>query len=122
MQSPYLSAYYHQFPVRLTLDTGATTNMMRDSFARSIAVPIRSASQMARQANGVTPLEVVGEVHCELSRGTYRFTLDALVVKQLDVDVLAGNPFLVLNYIAVRPARRQIVVGGEDVVHYGPQP
>ena len=93
-----------------------------DSFARSIAVPIRPASQMARQADGITPLEVVGEVHCELLRGTYRFTLDALVVKQLDVDVLAGNPFLVLNDIAVRPARSQIVVGDEDVVHYGPQP
>ena len=66
--------------------------------------PISPASQMARQANGITPMDVVGEVHCSLTQGSTTLELDALVVRQLDVDILAGNPFMVRNDIGVRPA------------------
>ena len=67
---------------------------------------------MAQQPDGVTPLDVIGEVHCRegegvreprviLSRGSLGLRLDALVVKQLDLGVLAGNLFLFTNDIAV---------------------
>ena len=119
IQSPYLKVYYKQHPVSLTIDTGATTNMIRACFATHIGLPVKSASQLARQADGVTPLDVVGEVHCTLTREGKVFQLDALVVKQLDVDVLAGNPFMVTNDIATRPAKKQIVIGGSEIVFYG---
>ena len=67
----------------------------------------------------MTPMDVIGEVHSSLTRGQSTFELDALVVRQLDVDILAGNPFMVHNDIGVRPAKRQIVIGGSEVVHYG---
>ena len=121
IQSPYLNCFYESHPVKITLDTGATTNMVSHDLASKIGLPISHASQMARQADGVTPLDVVGEVHCVLSRGSRTFQLDALVVKRLDVDVLAGNPFLVSNDIATRPAKRQIVIGGSQIVYYGAQ-
>ncbi len=121
IQSPFLNTYYNQHPVRLTLDTGATTNMVKHSFAKLISVQIKHASQMARQADGVTPLGVIGEVHCDLTRTGRTFMLYALVVKQLDVEVLAGNPFLVANDIAVRPAKWQIIIGGSEIIQYGPQ-
>ena len=75
--------------------------------------------QKARQVDGVTPLDVVGEVHCRITRGHSSFLLDVLVVRQLDVDVLAGNPFMETNDVAVRLAKRQIIIGGKEVVHYG---
>ena len=59
-------------------------------------------------------MDVIGEVHCSLTRGQWTFELDALVVRQLDVDILAGNPFMVRNDIGVRPAKRQIVIGDTD--------
>jgi hypothetical protein len=121
IQSPFLNAYYLHHPLCLILDTGATTNMIKASLAQAIDLPMKPASQMARQADGVTPLDVIGEVHCQLTRDGHTFALDALVVKQLDVDILAGNPFLVTNDIATRPAKRQIVIGGTDVISYGPQ-
>ena len=119
VQSPVLSTFYESHPVPLTLDTGTTSNMIRESSARLFGFPITPASQMARQADGVTPMDVTGEVHCTLTRGDKSFELDALVVRQLDVDILAGNPFMVRNDIAVRPAHRKIIIGGSDVVHYG---
>ena len=121
IQSPYLNVYYKQHPVRLTIDTGATTNMVRASTAKHIGLPIKPATQLAHQADGVTPLNVVGELHGVVTRGSKSFQLDALVVQNLDVDILAGNPFLVTNDIATRPAKQQIIIAGKDIVHYGPQ-
>ena len=46
IQSPVLSTFYHQHPVRLTLDIGATTNMIQGSFAEAIDLPISPASEM----------------------------------------------------------------------------
>ncbi|CAB4008750.1 Retrovirus-related Pol poly from transposon opus [Paramuricea clavata] len=119
VQSPVLRTFYNEHPIQLTLDTGATSNMVRASSATAYGFPVSPASQMARQADGVTPMDVVGEVHCSLIRGSSTFELDALVVRQLDVDILAGNPFLSKNDIAIRPAKREILIGGTDVVHYG---
>ena len=118
VQSPVLNTFYHEHPVQLTLDTGATSNMVRASFAKLYGFPITPASQMARQADGVTPMDVIGEVHCSLTRGHKTFELDALVVRQLDVDILAGNPFMVRNDIGVRPAKRQIEIGGTEIISY----
>ena len=118
-QSPYLSCFYNQYPVRVTLDTGATTNLVSQSFVTSIDLPIKPASQFARQADGHKPIDVVGEISCTLHRGDSNFCLDALVVRKLDVDVLAGNPFLTVNDIATHPAKRQVIVGGKDIVSYG---
>ena len=112
VQSPYLSCFYNQYPVRVTLDTGATTNLVSQNFAISIDLPIKPASQFARQA-------VVSEISCTLHRGDSNFCLDALVVRKLDVDVLAGNSFLTVDDIATRPAKRQVIVGGKDIVSYG---
>ena len=110
VQSPVLHTFYHQHPVQLTLDTGATSNMVRASPAQPYGFPITPASQMARQADGVTPMDVIGEVHCSLTRGQWTFELHDLVVRQLDVDILANNPFMARNDNGVRPAKRQIEI------------
>ena len=118
VQSPVLNIFYHEQPVQLTLDTGATSNMVRASSVKLYGFPITPASQMACQADGVTPMDVIGEVRCSLTRGQWTFELDALVVRQLDVDILAGNPLLVRNDIGVRPAKRQIEIGGARIISY----
>ena len=118
VQSPVLNTFYHEHPVPLTLDTGATSNMVCASSAKLYGFPITLASQMAHQADGVTPMDVIGEVHCSLTRGQWTFELDALVVRQLDVDILAGNPFMVLNDIGVRPGKRQTEIGGTEIISY----
>ena len=60
---------------------------------------------MARQADGVIPLDVKGEIHGTFTRTKMTSQLDALVVDRLDVDVLAGDPFMVTNGVATRPAK-----------------
>ena len=118
VQSPYLRVYHGRHPVRLIIDTGATTNMVKGSFARCIGLPVSAASQMAHQADRVIPLNVVCKVHCYITRKGKQFELDALVVEGLDVEVFAGCPFMVTNDIATRPDRQQIVIDGSEIVYY----
>ena len=61
--------------------------MIKASVTRSIAAAISKTSQQTLQADGVTPLIVVGEIHLTLSRAGKHLTFDALVVEDLDVDV-----------------------------------
>ena len=95
--------------------------MIWDTFVKSAGLPMQRASQLARQADGETPLDVIGEVHCQFTRGKHHFQFDGLVVNKLDVDVLAGNPFLARNDIYARPSMRQVIIQGHDVIPYGPQ-
>ena len=118
-QSPFLHAFYSHHPLRLTINTGAETNMMRASLARHISAKVTKSSQSALQADGRTPLAVVGETRLPLIRHGRPLTLEALVVEDLDVDILAGTPFMTSNDITVRPARREIIIAGCDVASYG---
>ena len=118
LKSPHFKAFYKHYPVQLTLDTGVETSMIKSSLTRSIGAPITKSSQQALQADGLTPLAVVGETRLLLSRADKHLALDALVVDDLDVDVLAGTPFLIVNEISVRPAKCQVRIQDSEVIYY----
>ena len=40
-------------------------------------------------------------------------------MNELDVDILAGIPFMLTNDISVRPAKQQILIGDTNTVHCG---
>lgn len=117
---PVLKAFYNHTPIKITLDSGATSDMVRESFARSVGMRIHPASQLARQADGVSALDVHGEVHCTLTRGDRVFYLDALVVGKLSDDILGGCPFMFVNKIGVNPELWEITIEGTEVIKYGP--
>ena len=118
-QSPHFKAFYKQYPLKITLDSGAEISMIKTSVAQHIGATITKSNQCALQADGITPLVIVGETHLVLSRDNLDLKLDALVVNDLDVDILAGIPFMAVNDISVRPAKQQILIGDTYVVHYG---
>ena len=68
----------------------------------------------------MTPLAVAGETRLILSRAEKQLALDALVVDDLDVDILAGTPFLIANDITVRPAKCQVRIQDSEIIHYEP--
>ena len=43
-------------------------------------------------------------------------------MNELDVDILAGIPFMSTNDISVRPAKQQILIGDTNIVHCGTSP
>ena len=54
-----------------------------------------------------------------LQRDNHELYLESLVVNELDVDILAGIPFMTSNDISLRPAKHQIVIGNSNIIHYG---
>ena len=106
--SPYLDCYYHQHTMEITLDTGAETNMIRSSVVRAVDAPISKNNQRAFQADGKTPLKVVGETKMVFQHGKLSLVFAALVVDELDLDILGGVPFISSNDIAIRTSKRLV--------------
>ena len=117
-QSPHMKAYYNQHVVHITVDSGAEISMIRASIAEHIGVQVNETKQHALQADGSTPLETIGETHFDVVRDNLTLRIEALVVKDLDVDILAGIPFMSANDISIRPAKHLIMVGDNDAIQY----
>ena len=84
----------------------------------SIGAPITKSSQQALQADGLTLLAVDGETRLILSRANKHLALDAFVVDDLDVDVIAGTPLLIATDSSVRPAKCQVRIQDSKVIYY----
>ena len=118
-QSPYMDMFYGHHTTRVTIDSGATGNMIRASTAKRLGAHITESSQSAHQADGSSPLTITGETRLRLTRDNHTFMFEGLVVDNLDVDILAGTPFMSVNDIAIRPAKRLITLGDGSAITYG---
>ena len=76
-KSPHFKAFYKQYPVKLTLDTGAEISMIKASVAQHIGTVIKKSNQSALHADGITPRVIVGETHIMLSRDNIELALGA---------------------------------------------
>jgi len=104
--------------VNVTCDCGATSSLIRHDIAIKIQLPIVPTSHSARQADGKTKLTACGEVHTILTRGSLKFKLDAVVVKDLDVAILGGIPFLKDNNIVLDIPHDQIIIDNKHIIKY----
>ena len=117
-----MDLFFKHHPTRVKLDSGATGNLIRASFAQYIGAPIQNSNQTVYQPDGQSSLKVIGETNITLSRDKHYFTLEALVIENIDVDVLAGVPFMTANDIAFSPSRRQILLSDGTILEYCAQP
>jgi hypothetical protein len=81
--SPHLDVFCGHDHVCLTLDTGATGNMIRASTAHRLHSKIDPTRQSAHQADGSSPLRVVGETHLQFTSGSTTFVFEGLVVEDI---------------------------------------
>lgn len=89
------------------------------STVQKLQVEIYKGAQSAHQADGSSPLKVIGETKLSFTRGQHLFQFEGLVVENLDVEVLAGTPFMEANDIAVLPAKRRIKLADSAFYTYG---
>ena len=118
-KSPMMLCFYRHIPISVCLDTGAETNLICESIAKSMNLKYSKTDQGAVQADEKTPLTVIGEISgIKLNKGAFVFNLDALVVKGDLSYIVAGEPFLEENDIAIRPAKRLIIIQGRENIPY----
>ena len=95
-QSPYLHTFHNHHAVRVVIYSGATGNMIRNDTALRLGCKIKHSSQSAHQADGSSPLTIVGETTIFIARKNNTFQFCGLVVKKSgcrDVgwDTIYGN-------------------------------
>ena len=118
--SPVLILTKDDEPCTVTLDTGATCNVVSEETARRMGATILPTSQKVRMADGRSNLEVVGETEVTLYRNSKPFHLSAIVCRYTDTEILAGMPFMKINDIAVRPYSDEVIINGSEFVKYNP--
>ena len=119
--SPFLDAFHKSDPVRITIDGGAIGDFMSLTEARRLGVTIKKTNMKANQADGCSPLEVVGEVHLNFRRDNHVLKFNGLVVKKLDEGILGGTPFQLNNDIGTR-VKQNLVTVGDDKYFYDHSP
>ena len=105
-------------PVHVMLDCGANVSFITVTHCRLFGIDkfIKPAGQLALQADGITQLQVKGELHMILTRTTSKgeylhLKFDALVVDKLNnCDVIGGQNFLIENHIDIYPRKRKISI------------
>ena len=110
--------FYKHIPLKVVIDSGAKTNMIRESVAKQLGASVQTSSHRALQADGQSSLIVTDETSITFNCGKQSFILEALVVSNLECDVLAGVPFMIHNDTSVRPSKRLVLVGDENVCEY----
>ena len=113
--------FYAHHPVHVTIDSGATGNMIHHTVIQHLGCQVTPSSQSIHQADGSSPLHVVGETRFPFTHKGHTFTFEGLIVENLDIDVVAGTPFMESNDIAVRPAKRQVIICDGTIHNYGSQ-
>ena len=87
--------------VKITVDTGAVINIVREAVVIALKGKIVKAVQGASQADGKSPLEIVGETTLKFTQNNLEFVLHGLVARNVDDDILAGMPFMDDNDLTV---------------------
>ena len=83
-------------------------------------MPISPTSHSASQADGKTHMRACGGVHVKLARSQLFFYLQAVVISDLDCDILV--PFMRDNDIQLDIPRHCIIIQGKHKISYDPGP
>ena len=89
---------YNKHVVNITVDSGAEISMIWASVTEHIRVKVNQTKQHAPQADNSILLENIGGTHFRVVRDNLSLHIEALVVKDLDVDIIATylGPTLIL--------------------------
>ena len=108
--SAILSVFLYDEVIHLTLDSGCTGNIIRLDVVERLNIPMKPTKVKARQADNKTFLDVRGQISVSFVRGKISFKFDAIVVKSLGPEALAGTPFQKDNDIMTDFVNEQIIV------------
>ena len=84
--------------LQVTVDSGATSNIVSLRTARACGMRLLNTSQGAKQLDG-SQVKTCGEVDVILNFGAKRLRLAAIVIENADADILGGIPFCRNNNI-----------------------
>ena len=108
--SAVFSVFYEDQVMHLTIDSGCTGNLIRLNVVEEMNIDMKPTKVKAKLADNKTFLDVVGEISIYVTRGKMSFKFNAIVVKNLGPDVLAGTPFQKENDVMTDFVNELIIV------------
>ena len=98
----------------MSLDSGCEGDCIRLDECQRLNIPIlpldKSDKQIPTQADGKTPLKILGKVKFSPSRDKINLIYEGYVTKDLQSPILCGAPFLERNKIVQELHNRRIVI------------
>ncbi|KAI8514461.1 hypothetical protein Bbelb_070520 [Branchiostoma belcheri] len=119
--SPHLEVFHGGQPIRILLDSGAESSMIRADEAKRLGLRINpNTSQTPSQADGGQMTGILGECRTTFYRRKSPLRFDALVVTDLASPIIAGSPFLEANGFTINFQTRQIHLPDGSITDYSP--
>ena len=107
--SPYLHVFYKHMPFVLVVDSGANSSMVARSFLKKVGIAFKPTLNSARTVDR-RPIGVLVEVKFSVHFGELELPLTALVMENLDCDILGGTPFCKENDVSVHFKQEEITI------------
>ena len=107
----------------LSIDSGSEGDCMLETEAARLnlkILPLEKEDRVPRQADGISPLEVVGVVKTTFVRGSNILHFHGYVVKTLSQPILCGTPFICRNKIVQHMHKRLMMIGDHVVLEDPP--
>ena len=102
----------------LPIDSGAEADCMTEAEVARLKLkilPLDKEDIIPKQADGISPLEVIGAVKTTFTRGSMILHFHGYVVKRLSQPILCGTPFISRNKL-VQHIHKRIMMVGDSVV------
>ena len=104
---------------KLTIDSGSEGDCIRQDVCTRLAIPVlpldSNDNKVPTQADGYSPLEIVGQAKFIGIRGKVTFQFIGYVAKTLNADILCGGPFMERNKLVQELHNKRIIIDGKHV-------
>ena len=98
------------------LDSGATGSMMELDIVEQANIRVYPTSHLAEQADGLSKLNVVGEVHTNITLDNdLTLPISAVVVTSLKEGILIGTPFMKEHKMVIDFGNDSIRIRGREI-------
>ena len=88
--------------IYLPLDTAAGINLISLTKADELKLIISKTAKKVLKFNGQPHMNVLGKINTKFYRGSTELIFTALVVANLNIDLVAGHHFMVKNNVTQR--------------------
>ena len=120
----------NEIVAQLSLDSGCEGDCIRVDECKRLGIPIYPLDatdiHVPTQADGKSPLNVLGKVKFQAYRDKISLNFDGYVTDTLQSPILCGAPFLARNKIVQELHNRRIIINGkhyiEESSHFCPNP
>ena len=119
-KSPKICCYLDSLKVLCLIDSGAEINVIDALTAKSAGIDVIKTNEVAKAANHL-PLAIIGQtskpvmLRCPTEEGFTMLTLGImLVVQDLGIQCLIGEPGKELNNIICLPKRKLVIFAGDS--------